>query len=255
MGAERVIVAEGLTKVYGSGESRVEALAGASFGIDHGEWVSIVGRSGSGKSTLLNLIGLLDRPTAGRYVLNGRDVSNLSGRALAKARSELIGFVFQSFNLLPRETALANVELPMVYAGVGGRERRRRAQEALERVGLADRAGHKPTQLSGGQKQRVAIARALVNNPAIILADEPTGNLDSASGAGVLDLFGALNASGVTLIVVTHDALVANRAGRIIEIRDGRSFERQRVAVPRLDDLAVETAAGGLRATKPAFAG
>jgi putative ABC transport system ATP-binding protein len=233
MGAEQAIVAEGLTKIYGSGESRVEALAGASFRIDHGEWVSIVGRSGSGKSTLLNLIGLLDRPTAGRYVLDGRDVSALSGAALARARSELIGFVFQSFNLLPRETALANVELPMVYAGVGTRERRRRAQEALGRVGLADRAGHKPTELSGGQKQRVAIARALVNNPAIILADEPTGNLDSVSGAGVLDLFGALNASGVTLVVVTHDLLVADRAGRTIEIRDGRSHERRPAASPR----------------------
>jgi putative ABC transport system ATP-binding protein len=236
MAIESVIVAEGLTKVYGSGENRVEALAGASFRIEAGEWVAIVGRSGSGKSTLLNVIGLLDRPTAGRYVLNGREVSALSGSALAKARSELIGFVFQSFNLLPRETALANVELPMIYAGVGGRERRQRAQEALERVGLADRAKHKPTELSGGQKQRVAIARALVNNPAIILADEPTGNLDSASGASILDLFGALNASGVTLIIVTHDPIVAGRAGRVIEIRDGRSYERQTVAAPRPAD-------------------
>jgi putative ABC transport system ATP-binding protein len=182
------------------------------------------------------VVGLLDRPTAGRYVLNGREVSALSGSALAKARSELIGFVFQSFNLLPRETALANVELPMVYAGVGGRERRQRAQEALERVGLADRAKHKPTELSGGQKQRVAIARALVNNPAIILADEPTGNLDSASGASILDLFGALNASGVTLVVVTHDPIVAGRAGRVIEIRDGRSHERHAVVAPRPAD-------------------
>ena len=237
MSAEHVIVAEGLTKVYGSGESRVEALVGASFRIDHGEWVSIVGRSGSGKSTLLNLIGLLDRPTAGRYMLDGRDVSALPSRALARARSELIGFVFQSFNLLPRETALANVELPMIYAGVGARERRRRAQEALERVGLADRAGHKPTELSGGQKQRVAIARALVNNPAIILADEPTGNLDSASGAGVLDLFGALNADGVTLVVVTHDPIVAGRAGRTIEIRDGRSYERRAAERSRPADV------------------
>ena len=237
MSAEHVIVAEGLTRVYGSGESRVEALAGASFRINHGEWVSIVGRSGSGKSTLLNLIGLLDRATAGRYVLDGRDVSSLPSRELARARNELIGFVFQSFNLLPRATALANVELPMIYAGVGGRERRRRALEALERVGLADRATHKPTELSGGQKQRVAIARALVNNPAIILADEPTGNLDSSSGAGVLDLFGALNASGVTLVVVTHDPIVAGRGSRTIEIRDGRSYERRPATTPRATEL------------------
>ena len=233
MATDAVIVAEGLTKVYGSGENRVEALAGASFRINKGEWVAIVGRSGSGKSTLLNVIGLLDRPTGGRYLLDGREVSGLSGSALAKARSALIGFVFQSFNLLPRATALANVELPMIYAGVGGRERKRRALEALERVGLADRAKHKPTELSGGQKQRVAIARALVNEPALLLADEPTGNLDSASGASILDLFGALNASGVTLVVVTHDPIVAGRAGRVIEIRDGRSFERRAAGVPQ----------------------
>ena len=237
MATESVIIAERLTKVYGSGENRVEALAGASFRIEPGEWVAIVGRSGSGKSTLLNVIGLLDRPSDGRYVLNGREVSALSGSALAKARSELIGFVFQSFNLLPRETALANVELPMIYAGIGGRERKRRALEALDRVGLADRARHKPTELSGGQKQRVAIARALVNEPAIILADEPTGNLDSASGAGILDLFGALNASGVTLVVVTHDPIVAGRANRVIEIRDGRSYERRPAATPRPVEL------------------
>ena len=227
MNTEPAIVAAGLTKVFGSDENRVEALAGASFRIERGEWVAIVGRSGSGKSTLLNLLGLLDQPTAGSYTLAGRDVSALRGRALAKARRELIGFVFQSFNLLPRETALANVELPMIYADVPARERRRRALEALDRVGLANRVGHKPPQLSGGQKQRVAIARALVNEPAILLADEPTGNLDSASGAGILDLFGALNASGVTLIVVTHDPIVAGRARRVIEIRDGRSYERQ----------------------------
>jgi putative ABC transport system ATP-binding protein len=239
MATESVIVAEGLKKIYGSGENRVEALAGASFRIEAGEWVAIVGRSGSGKSTLLNVLGLLDRPTEGRYVLNGREVSALSGSALAKARSELIGFVFQSFNLLPRETALANVELPMIYARVGGRERKRRALEALDRVGLADRAKHRPTELSGGQKQRVAIARALVNEPALLLADEPTGNLDSASGASILDLFGALNASGVTLVVVTHDPIVAGRAGRVIEIRDGRSYERRPSATPRVMEQPV----------------
>jgi putative ABC transport system ATP-binding protein len=240
MATDAVIVAEGLTKVYGSGENRVEALAGASFRIEKGEWVAIVGRSGSGKSTLLNVLGLLDRPTEGRYLLDGREVSGLSGSALAKARSASIGFIFQSFNLLPRETALANVELPMIYAGVGGRERKRRALEALERVGLADRAKHKPTELSGGQKQRVAIARALVNEPALLLADEPTGNLDSTSGASILDLFGALNAGGVTLVVVTHDPIVAGRAGRVIEIRDGRSYARRQAAAPRLVGVAAD---------------
>jgi len=227
------IVAEGLTKIYGGGEGRVAALAGASFRIASGEWVAIVGPSGSGKSTLLSLLGLLDRPTAGRYTLAGRLVSALSGRDLARARRELIGFIFQSFNLLPRETALANVALPLIYAGVPAADRRRRALDALDRVGLAHRAGHRPTQLSGGQQQRVAIARALVTDPAILLADEPTGNLDSTAGAGILDLFGALHLGGATLVVVTHDPSVAARAGRLIEIRDGRSYEQPAIAMPR----------------------
>ena len=240
MQTQQGLVVEGLTKIYGTGESRVAALAGVSFAIDAGEWVSIIGPSGSGKSTLLNLLGLLDRPTAGRYALAGRDVASLRGAELARTRGELIGFIFQSFNLLPRETARANVELPLVYAGVPGAERRRRALEALDRVGLANRAGHKPPQLSGGQQQRVAIARALVGRPTMLLADEPTGNLDSSTGADILDLFAELNAGGVTLVVVTHDSTVAARAGRVIEIRDGRSYERDtvrampaRVAAPR----------------------
>ncbi len=240
MERQYAIRADGLTKVYGTGESRVEALYDVNFTIESGEWIAIVGPSGSGKSTLLNLLGLLDRPTAGRYELAGRDVSALRGAALARARGQSIGFVFQSFNLLPRATARANVELPLIYAGVPGAERQRRALETLARVGLADRADHRPPQLSGGQKQRVAIARALVSRPAILLADEPTGNLDSASGAGILDLFEELHAGGVTLIVVTHDPHVAARAGRTIEIRDGRAHEGRAdlaasrpIAVPR----------------------
>ncbi len=234
MERQHVIRAEGLTKVYGAGENRVEALRGVNFTIEAGEWIAIVGPSGSGKSTLLNLLGLLDLPTAGRYELAGRDVSALRGAELARARGQLIGFVFQSFNLLPRETARANVELPLVYAGVPGAERKRRALAALDRVGLADRVDHRPPQLSGGQKQRVAIARALVGRPAILLADEPTGNLDSVSGAGILDLFDELHTGGVTLIVVTHDPEVAARAGRVVEIRDGRAHEgRADLAAPR----------------------
>jgi len=227
-----VIEARDLTKVYGRGENRVEALAGMSMNVEPGEWIAIVGPSGSGKSTLMNLIGLLDRPTSGAYTLDGRDVSRLRGGELARARRDLIGFVFQSYNLLSRQTALANVELPMVYAGIGRKERRERAFGVLERVGLARRVHHRPTELSGGQNQRVAIARALVNNPALLLADEPTGNLDTASGTEILDLFGELNASGVTVVVVTHDADVAARAERTVELRDGRivADERSEVA-------------------------
>ena len=223
-----VIGAKNLTKIYGRGEGRVEALAGVSLAIERGEWVSVVGPSGSGKSTLMNLLGLLDRPTSGSYVLDGREVSGLRGGELAKARRELIGFVFQSYNLLPRQSARKNVELPMIYAGVRGTQRKRRAAEALEKVGLSGRASHKPPELSGGQKQRVAIARALVNRPAILLADEPTGNLDTKSGDGILDLFGELNADGTTLIVVTHDMDVAARADRIVEVRDGRIVAEDR---------------------------
>jgi putative ABC transport system ATP-binding protein len=217
----RVIEARDLTKVYGRGENRVEALTGVNMNVELGEWIAIMGPSGSGKSTLMNLIGLLDRPTSGSYKLNGRDVSSLRGSELARARRDLIGFVFQSYNLLPRESALGNVELPMVYAGVGRKERRKRALGLLETVGLSERAHHRPPELSGGQMQRVAIARALVNGPALLLADEPTGNLDTVSGAEILDLFEELNASGVTVVVVTHDAEVAVRTQRVVELRDG----------------------------------
>ena len=218
----RVIEARGLTKVYGRGENRVEALTGMNMNVEPGEWIAIMGPSGSGKSTLMNLIGLLDRPTSGSYKLNGRDVSRLRGSELARSRRDLIGFVFQSYNLLPRQSALKNVELPIVYAGVGRKERRKRALGVLETVGLAERAHHRPPELSGGQMQRVTIARALVNGPALLLADEPTGNLDTVSGAEILDLFEELNASGVTVVVVTHDAEVAARTRRVVELRDGR---------------------------------
>jgi putative ABC transport system ATP-binding protein len=219
---QRVIEARELTKVYGQGEGRVEALTRINMNVEPGEWIAIMGPSGSGKSTLMNLIGLLDRPTSGSYTLNGRDVSRLRGSELAHARRDLIGFVFQSYNLLPRERALGNVELPMVYAGVGRKERRKRALGVLEAVGLAERAHHRPPELSGGQMQRVAIARALINRPALLLADEPTGNLDTVSGAEILDLFEELNVSGVTVVVVTHDAEVAARTQRVVELRDGR---------------------------------
>ena len=220
----RVIEARDLTKTYGRGEGRVEAVAGVSLTVASGEWLSVVGPSGSGKSTLMNLLGLLDRPTSGSYALDGREVSKLKGGELARARRELVGFVFQSYNLLPRQSARENVELPMIYAGVGRRERKRRAMGALERVELTYRASHKPSELSGGQAQRVAIARALANDPALLLADEPTGNLDSVSSEGIMGLFEELNSSGTTLIVVTHDANVATRADRTVEMRDGRAF-------------------------------
>lgn len=216
-----MITVKDLDKVYKNGTIAVQALKNVNLEVNEGEFVAVTGPSGSGKSTFMNIIGCLDRASAGLYILDNEKIEDLSDNELAEIRNRKIGFVFQSFNLLPRTSALKNVELPMMYAGVGGRERRERALEALKRVGLEDRVEHKPNELSGGQKQRVAIARALVNNPAIILADEPTGNLDSKSTEEVMELFKKLNDEGVTIIIVTHEQEIAEETKRIITFRDG----------------------------------
>jgi putative ABC transport system ATP-binding protein len=212
----------GIGKIYRSGRLEVEALQGVDLDVVPGDFLAIVGPSGSGKSTLMHLLGCLDRPTAGTYRLAGTDVAGLSDDELARVRNRTIGFVFQSFNLLPRTTALENVAMPLLYAGVGRSERLERARDALARLGLNDRLSHEPSELSGGQQQRVAIARALVTRPAIILADEPTGNLDSASGADVLELLHELNNAGTTIVLITHDSDVAVAAKRSVRVRDGR---------------------------------
>ena len=218
-----MIHAEGLTKVYQMGESEVRALDGASFTIEKGEMVAIMGPSGSGKSTLMSIIGCLDVPSSGQYSLDGVSVESLDESGLAEVRGRKIGFVFQQFNLLARTSALENVMLPLTYAGISGREREKRARAALERVGLGDRTHHAPNELSGGQQQRVAIARAIVNEPTILLADEPTGALDSKTGVEIMDLFQRLHReNGQTVILVTHDAHVARHTERIIRISDGR---------------------------------
>src|SRR5690554_3103777 len=210
-----------LWKTYVMGSEEIHALRGVSIEIERGEYVAIMGPSGSGKSTLMNLIGCLDTPSKGTYLLNGKQVSTMNDDELARIRNEEIGFVFQTFNLLPRATALHNVELPLVYAGVNAKERRERAAAMLERVGLADRMAHRPSELSGGQRQRVAIARALINNPSLLLADEPTGNLDSQTGIDIMNLFAELHAHGQTIMLVTHEHDIAEHAQRTVTLRDG----------------------------------
>jgi len=219
-----------LWKTYIMGSEEIHALRGVSLKIERGEYVAIMGPSGSGKSTLMNLIGCLDTPSKGSYLLNGKQVGQMNDNELARIRNEEIGFVFQTFNLLPRATALRNVELPLVYAGVTGKDRDARAKEALEKVELTSRMNHRPNELSGGQRQRVAIARALVNNPSILLADEPTGNLDSKTGLEIMGVFEQLHKAGNTIVLVTHEADVAAYAYRTIHIRDGQVENDERRA-------------------------
>jgi putative ABC transport system ATP-binding protein len=220
-----LIMMEGVTKTYDAGELAVQALRGVDLGIERGQMVAIIGPSGSGKSTLMHILGCLDAPSEGRYRLEGKDVSSLSGFELAAIRNQKVGFVFQTFNLLAKATLQRNVELPLLYAGLTGSERKERARQALARVGLEARAKHRPAELSGGQRQRAAIARAIVNQPSLILADEPTGNLDTKTGLEILDIFDAMHAKGETIVIVTHDPRIAERCERVVSIVDGRIEE------------------------------
>jgi putative ABC transport system ATP-binding protein len=229
-----LISISGLHKIYRMGEVEVRALDGVDLEVEAGEYLAIMGPSGSGKSTLMNLIGCLDTPTSGEYVLNGQRVSDLDDSELAEIRNHEIGFVFQTFNLLSRATALANVELPLIYARESVKKRRRRARVALEKVGLGDRAKHQPNELSGGQRQRVAVARALVNEPSILLADEPTGNLDSKTSTEIMELFDELNRAGNTLIVVTHEEDIAALARRVVRLLDGKIVVDEKVGESRV---------------------
>lgn len=229
-----MIKAENIVKIYKNGKLEVEALRGVSLNVDKGEFVAIMGASGSGKSTMMNILGCLDRLTSGRYLLDGEDVSALSGKRLAAVRNKKIGFVFQSFNLLPKLTSIENVELPMVYGGVPASQRRKRAMEALDIVGLTHRMTHRPNELSGGQRQRVAIARAIAGNPSIILADEPTGNLDSKSTIEIIEIFQKLNAGGATIVMVTHEPDVAMYTNRIVTFKDGNLISDKPVEEPMI---------------------
>jgi putative ABC transport system ATP-binding protein len=258
-GGAPTIRLENIIKTYDLGEVQVHALRGVSLEIYPGEFVAVMGASGSGKSTLMNIIGCLDKPTRGHYFLDGKDVSGLTKRELAKIRSQKIGFVFQQFNLLSRTSALENVELPTIYAGIPIEERERRAREALTRVGLAEREGHFPSQLSGGQQQRVAIARALVNNPSLLLADEPTGNLDSRTSVEIMDIFQKLNDEhGLTVVIVTHEPDIAQYAKRALEFRDGKMkkdvlIQDRSIAAEVLPTLPAldEDLVGGIGAESP----
>lgn len=228
MAETAIIQLEDVTKTYYMGKVAVHALRGVTLTIARGELVSIIGASGSGKSTLMNILGCLDKPTSGKYRFEGEDISRFNDNRLAEFRNRKLGFVFQDFNLLRRSTAISNVELPLVYSGI--MQKKKRALEALQRVGLEMRAGHKPTELSGGEQQRVAIARALINDPSLILADEPTGNLDTVSAEGIVDLFKKLNEEGITVILVTHEMEIAARTRRTIRLRDGAVVSDERTA-------------------------
>lgn len=237
---DEVIRIENLTRFYQMGETEVRALAGVSLQVQHNEYIAIMGPSGSGKSTLMNMIGCLDTPSSGEYILNGNRVSQMDDSDLAEVRNREIGFVFQTFNLLPRTSCLANVELPLIYAGVKSSDRKARALEVLDKVGLGDRVDHKPNELSGGQRQRVAIARALVNTPSILLADEPTGNLDTKTGDEIMLLFEELYRAGNTIILVTHENEIAEYARRIVRLRDGLVEKDELVSNPVLEKDTVD---------------
>jgi len=249
MASPPLIQLENATKTYAMGDVEVHALRGVTVTVEQGEFAAVMGASGSGKSTLMNILGCLDRPSGGRYLLDGQEVSQLSTERLAEIRNRTIGFVFQSFNLLARTSALENVELPLLYAGAPATERRARAAESLARVGLSDRADHMPNQMSGGQQQRVAIARALVTRPRVILADEPTGNLDSRTSVEVMALFQELGAAGITVVLVTHEPDISQYASRVVIMRDGRILSDGRQTPRRAEPPPPHPAEGGAEAS------